>query len=935
MANTPSADEQFMLELINRFRANPSGEAALLTGANAQANVQSAINYFGVSVSAFQQQLAGLAAVAPVAWNDSLAAAAAGHNQAMIAVDQQTHQAPGEPELSQRAVNAGYSYRSLGENIFAFASDVVNAHAGFVIDWGYDAEDYSGNTLLPNFATLGDGIQDPAGHRLNLLNAAYTEVGLAVTAENNSATQVGPLVVTQDFGTRFNYQPQFLGVVFNDTDRNNFYGVGEGLGGVTVTLQSAAGTYTTTTAAAGGWQVAVPGGTYQITFSGGGLSAPVVKSATIGSVNVKVDAIAGGAGTVIPPGSRKVFNDFNGDGRSDILWRNDDGSLSDWLGTAIGGFTDNGGAAGARVSTDWKIAGTNDFNGDGRSDIVWRNDNGSLSTWLAQANGGFTDNGAASFTRVSTDWKIAGTGDFNGDGRADLVWRNDDGSLSTWLGTAAGGFVDNGAASFTRVSTDWKIAGTGDFNGDGRSDLVWRRNNGQVSVWLGKADGGFVDNGAVAGAQVSTDWTIAGTADFNGDGRSDVIWRNVSGYFSTWLGNSAGGLTDNGAASAAFVLRDWKLAATGDYNGDGRSDVVWRNSITGALSTWLGTAAGGLVDNGNAFGAVVPNDWQIAGGKDIKPKKPNADFNGDGRSDILWRNVNGQLSQWLGTANGGFIDNGGVVSASVPSSWRVVGTGDFNGDGRADILWRNDNGQLSNWLGNVNGGYTDNGGVAGASVPTSWKVVGTGDFNGDGRSDILWRNDNGQLSEWVGTANGGFTDNGGVVSNVVSNAWTVAGVGDFNGDGRDDILWRNSNGALVNWLGNPNGGFTDNTGVNNPVAPLGWNVVGVGDFNGDGRSDILWRNDNGALSDWLGTANGSFYDNGGIAGAVVPTSWKVAGIGDFNGDGRDDILWRNDNGDLSDWLGKSNGGFTDNGAASFASVPTTWHTRNNNNLITI
>ena len=102
-----------------------------------------------------------------------------------------------------------------------------------------------------------------------------------------------------------------------------------------------------------------------------------------------------------------------------------------------------------------------------------------------------------------------------------------------------------------------------------------------------------------------------------------------------------------------------------------------------------------------------------------------------------------------------------------------TGTGDFNGDGFSDVLWRNDNGQLSEWLGSANGRLIDNGGVVNQVVPNAWKIAGTGDFNGDGRADIMWRNDSGLMSEWLGTANGGFTDNGGIVNQLVPNAWTI------------------------------------------------------------------------------------------------------------------------------------------------------------------
>ena len=163
------------------------------------------------------------------------------------------------------------------------------------------------------------------------------------------------------------------------------------------------------------------------------------------------------------------------------------------------------------------------------------------------------------------------------------------------------------------------------------------------------------------------------------------------------------------------------------------------------------------------------------------------DFNGDGKSDIVWRNDAGVAAIW--DMNDGTILRGNSLGA-VPLNWKIAGTGDFNGDGMSDLLWRNDAGGVAIW--DMNDGTVLRGHSLGA-VPANWHIAGTGDFNGDHKSDILWRNDAGVVAIW--DMNDGVILRGNSLGLVPDN-WHIAGTnGDFNGDGKSDILWRNDAGA--------------------------------------------------------------------------------------------------------------------------------------------
>ncbi len=281
----PSPLEQEMLEWVNHMRMDPAGHLQRLVTSisplkSPDSLVQFALDYYKVSGTALQNEWQTLAPAPPVGWHEALWRAGHEHNLEMIARDSQQHQFPGQLSPAGRAQAHGYGSSFVGENIYAYAESVFHGHSGFAIDWG----DFANDVEI-------DGMQDPPGHRINIMRPEWREVGIAITPESNQSTFVGPLVVTQDFGRRTGADPYLLGVVYHDKDSDGYYDAGEGVGGTTVTVIGADGTLTTQSMSAGGFQIALTPGTYTVVFDRGAGLAPIVRTAVIGGENVKIDAV--------------------------------------------------------------------------------------------------------------------------------------------------------------------------------------------------------------------------------------------------------------------------------------------------------------------------------------------------------------------------------------------------------------------------------------------------------------------------------------------------------------------------------------------------------------------------------------------------------------------------------------------------------------------
>jgi len=305
-------------------------------------------------------------------------------------------------------------------------------------------------------------------------------------------------------------------------------------------------------------------------------------------------------------GRATVPNDFNGDGKSDLLWHNiASGANTVWLmnGLAVGAGS---GASQGLPDVNWRIAGIGDFSGDGKADILWRHGvTGGNALWTMN---GKTRLSAAAVRGVGVgNWAIAGTGDFNGDGKADILWRNAvTGGNVVWL--------MNGSTVLTAAPTsgvsggNWKVGGIGDFNGDAKSDILWHNiASGANTVWLMNGTAVGAGSGASQGLP-TVSWKIAGVGDFNADGKADILWRNsVSGGNALWTMNGKARLS--AVAVRGVGVGNWGIAKLGDYNGDGKLDILWRNAASGGNVIWL--MNGSVVVTAAPTSGVSGTNWQV------------------------------------------------------------------------------------------------------------------------------------------------------------------------------------------------------------------------------------------------------------------------------------------------------------------------------------
>ncbi|HEU0122002.1 MAG TPA: FG-GAP-like repeat-containing protein [Bryobacteraceae bacterium] len=344
-----------------------------------------------------------------------------------------------------------------------------------------------------------------------------------------------------------------------------------------------------------------------------------------------------------------------------------------------------------------------------------------------------------------------------------------------------------GAGASTPVGTAPNAIATGDFNGDGRVDLaVVNANSNNVSVLLSNGLGGFTPaSGSPLAAGTGPNSVVV--ADFNLDGKADLAIANTnSNSINVYLGNGSGGFSSASGSPFSNTGGPFSLAAA-DVNGDGFVDLLTTNFGTGTLGVLLGSGTG-------TFSAAAGSPIAIGG-------QPGyvlvADFNGDGKPDAAVSNFSANnVSIFLGSGTGGFTAApGGPVAVGVGPVG--MASADFNADGKADLAVTNFGGQsVSILLGAGTGGFSAAPGSP-ISVSDGPRFVVAVDYNGDGKQDLVVANfSSSAVTVLQGNGAGGFVVGPGSPMSAGSSPTSLA-LGDFNGDGRMDLVVVNAGNNAI------------------------------------------------------------------------------------------------------------------------------------------
>ncbi|MCZ2403928.1 VCBS repeat-containing protein [Paenarthrobacter sp. Z7-10] len=512
--------------------------------------------------------------------------------------------------------------------------------------------------------------------------------------------------------------------------------------------------------------------------------------------------------------------------------------------------------------------------------------------------------------------KVTPVGDFNADGRNDMLSVHPDGTL--WF---AGGNGQGGYSAERRIGTGWniyaKIAGTGDFNGDGKNDVLAIRLDGSLWFYAGTGAVDSDNEGYRSAVQIGTSgWNqfrqVTAVRDFNGDGKNDLVATKPDGTLWFYAGTGVVSANSSGYRPAVRIGNSgWDaystLIGTGDFNKDGKNDLA-ATRPDGSLWFYAGTGRVTTASSGYKPAVKIGN----SGWNGFSDVFGSGDMNGDGNADIMARRADSSLWFYAGTgmANLGYQPPRKVGNSGWTAFKQVIPTGDFNSDNRPDLVAVRPDGTLWFYAGNGDGGYR-----TALRIGSGWNayanIIGARDFNSDGRNDLIAVRADGSLWFYAGTGSVSASNEGYARARKIGSGWniytSVIGISDFNGDGRNDLAGVRADGSLWFYAGT---GRVDSSSEGYArglkIGSSGWNsfssISAVGDFNGDRRNDWVAARTDGSLWFYAGTGLVSARSEGYSGGKRFGDGWNtppaVLGIGDANADGKTDLAQIKSDGSL-------------------------------------
>ena len=566
-----------------------------------------------------------------------------------------------------------------------------------------------------------------------------------------------------------------------------------------------------------------------------------------------------------------TLGDFNADGKLDLAASSVNGV---WvmMGDGTGSF-----GPGVRYQTAGSfLVGIKmaDFNGDGKTDLVTaRPSADEVAVLLNDGNGQFST--VRQFATSHRPIELL-AGDFNGDGKADVITATSNvdppNNISVLLGDGAG----NLAPPIDTTSTDAiDFLSSGDFNGDGKPDLIKAGSRGPLGILLGDGTGHF---GAPRDFNLAgfNDQLDAVAGDFNEDGKLDV----VTNYITIAFGDGAGGLL---AARSFRAGNDPASIAAGDFNEDGRRDLLVANTFSNNNNVSL------LVQDGT--GSYAPAISLAVG---FQPRfVAAADFNGDHHLDFVTANSGatgstpGTVSIRLGDGAGNFAPASNFASGYAPYSLVI---GDFNRDDKLDLVVANmgfvivSESGVKNFPRSVSILIGD--GAGGFAAPetlitespdlseTTTLSIAAADLNNDSKLDLVVANAT-TLSVLLGDGSGHF---GPATAYAAATTLDSVVIADFDRDGKADVATASDTISIRSGDGAGNLGAAHDFAV--AESP---DHIAAGDFNMDSNLDLVASN-GGAVFVTLGDGAGNF-------GTPTVFNLRAASttVDDLNGDGKLDI----------------------------------------------